>query len=585
MIVGNTLSEIGDVLVVDTQMSITGSSIQLVSYTDSTIGETPTRYFDKKFRVSQDGLLYTDWAQLNNFEVSQISGNIINNNLFVQYRYERVGADNTGLLEFVSVNIVGTVVPTVCESPVIDNSIFKGLSCGNFVTTQLCSNLLKKLYKSGIIPEYVERGVSTEQDEDYIAYWSAIACYMSMFVTFMTRFENIYMERNILLEYLKQLNVNFCDRDVTLEELQYIATNYLDEIRKRGSKLMFLRKGELLQDGSYQPLDGEILRLLCIDDCDEFLWTLRDLKHTGWNVGHSSPMYKGTQFDENLIKGFEKTKECLDLSLYKTFGGGYIFTDGTNIVFSCSSLTRIGLGFGDFAGTPSVKDEGVVVNPYLDYEITFSVSTDSAGNLPTINFGCHAFDCLDNKYTLLRIDNDNPSSEFVNGLKIYQPNQKYFVRGIIYSRLFNNITNVNKHLNTANGINLKFDDERTNRILPYIEGVGDTGVQIFIYDYKIRPLRYSHSMCFLNTANVIEIFANNYNTRLTFSKIKDIIRRDLIPYNTVLVWNPELQYQDKCADPMVTMLEDLLPYIDCQENPVKPIDGIKKEAQTEFLQK
>lgn len=563
MIVGNTLSEIGDVLMVDTQMSISGSSIQLISYTDSTIGETATRYFDKKFRVSQDGLLYTDWAQLNNTELSQISGNIINNNLFIQYRYERVGTDNTGLLEFVSVNVVGTVVPTVCVSPVIDNSIFKGLSCGNFVTTQLCSNLLKKLYKSGIIPEYIDRGNTTEEDEDYIAYWSAIACYMSMFVTFMSRFENTYMERSILLEYLKQLNVNFCEREVTLDELQYIATNYLDEIRKRGSKLMFLRKGELLQDGSYQPLDGEILRLLCIDECDEFLWTLRDLKHTGWNVGHSSPMYKGTQFDNNLIKGFEKTEECLDLSLYRTFGGGYIQLSSGSIALSCSNLTQVGLGFNDFANTPLVKDEGVVVNPYLDYEITFSVSTDNAGNLPSINFGCHAFDCLNNKYSLLRIDDDNQSSEFVNGLKIYQPNQKYFVRGIIYSRLFNNIVNVNKHLNTANGINLKFGDERTNKILPYIEAVGDTGVVIYIHDYKIRPLRYSHSMCFLNTANVIEIFANSSNTKLTFSQIHDIIRRDLIPYNTVLVWNPELQYEDECIDPMPLMLQALLPYNDC----------------------
>jgi len=138
MITGNVLTEIGDVLIVDTQLSILGSYIELVSFSDSIIGETGTRYFNKMFRVSCDGLLYTEWYELTNEIIATIKGDIVNNIIYIQYRYERAGTDTTGSLEFVSVNVVGNVTPSTCTSPVIDNSIFKGLGCGNFITAQLC---------------------------------------------------------------------------------------------------------------------------------------------------------------------------------------------------------------------------------------------------------------------------------------------------------------------------------------------------------------------------------------------------------------------------------------------------------------
>jgi len=446
MVVGNTLSEIGDVLIIDTQLSITGSFIQLVSYTDVTLNETLTRLFDKKFRLSQDGLIYTEWSELTNPNVAAVQGNIANNVIYIQYRYERIGADATGILEFVSVNITGNVIPTTCTSPVTDNTIFKGLSCGNFVTAQLCSNLLRKLYSNGIVPEYITRGV-VEEDEDYISFWSAVACYMAMFVTFTMKFGNIYMEREYLLEYLKQMNIHFFDRETTLQELQYVASNYLSEIRKRGTKIPFLRKSELLQDGTNPVLDGEILRVLCIDECDEFLWTLKPVERVGWKIGKHSPLFKGTEFDQNLIKGFEKTADCLDLSKYIKFGLSNIDNPNhTNIELSSSTTFKVGLGFEDFANEPLVKNEGVVVDPEYDYEVTFKIKVDSVLNNPRINFRCHAFDCLNNKYSLVRIDDFTDSDTFIDGLKLYKADTFYFVRGIIYAKQHNSIQTIDKHL-------------------------------------------------------------------------------------------------------------------------------------------
>lgn len=539
MITGNVLTEIGDVLIIDTQLSILGSYIELISYTDSTIGETGTRYFDKKFRVSQDGLIYTDWYTLTNENIASINGNVVNNVLYIQYRYMRSGTDVTGNLEFVSVNVVGNAVPMVCDSPTIDNSIFKGLGVGNFITMQLCSNLLKKLYKSGIVPQYITRGVPAE-DKDYISFWSTIACYMSMFVTFLMKFDSMYMERDLLLEYLKQMNINFTDNETTLEDLQYIASNYLCEIRKRGTKIPFMRRSEILQDETYPQVDGEIIRVLGINENNEFLWTLKPIENVGWKIGKSSPMYKGTQFDKNLIKGFEKS-DTVNVANYKTFG---IVSSVSNLlVLIYRSLYKTGIGFANFYTEPVVNDSGFVVDSEIDYEVTFSIQFNSL--IPnvnsSINFRCHAFDNYNNKYKLKRIDDGTDSDTFINGLKLYKSNTYYFVRGIIYNKNHRSIRTNGKYLNTANGINLKFPSSSVNKIIPYIEVISDQENIVFkIKDLKIRPLRYSHSCGFVNTFNVIEIFADNKNTKLTFSQVYDIIRRDLIPYNTILAFNEKL---------------------------------------------
>jgi hypothetical protein len=531
MIVGNTLSEIGDVLIIDTQVSISGSSVQLTNYVDETIGETATRFFDKKFRVSHDGLIFTDWYELNNLNVSQISGSIINNSLFIQYRYERVGTDNTGLLELINVSINGNVTIVEYNTPITDNSIFKGLSCGNFVTMQLCNNLLKKLYKKGIIPEYIQRGVISE-DEDYIAFWSTIACYMSMFVTYMYSFENIYMQRNLLVEYLKQLDIKLCDFNTTLEDLQYISDNYLDEIRKRGTKSVFLRKNEIYQDSEIVPVDGEILRSLCIDEQEEFIWTLRQLKHTGFNIGNSSPMYRGNCFDINLIKAFEKTYGFTDLSKYLTFGSDITHNISNKTLEIDSTLSPNGLGFEDFNAETSVSDYGILVNPSLDYEITIELSVSDATNV--ISFGCYVYDIHNNKYTTLEVHTGNINEFFIKNYTITQLNNKILIRGIVYGYKQRLLNFEDRFTNLSTGRNLKFGNLNITKLMPYVKIENSNAI---IYDLKIRPLRYNHSIGFLITANIIELFANNKNREKTINDVYNIIRRDLIPYNTNLIIN------------------------------------------------
>ena len=63
-VVGNTCSEIGDVLIIETQLSVLADYVQITSFVDSITGTTGTRFFNKKFRASQDNLVFTDWMDL-----------------------------------------------------------------------------------------------------------------------------------------------------------------------------------------------------------------------------------------------------------------------------------------------------------------------------------------------------------------------------------------------------------------------------------------------------------------------------------------------------------------------------------------
>jgi hypothetical protein len=76
-------------------------------YTDDTVGETATRYFDKEFRYSLDqGATYSTWQDLTSLNLSTLELTAQQGILF-EFRYTRAGADATGVLEFNSIELLG----------------------------------------------------------------------------------------------------------------------------------------------------------------------------------------------------------------------------------------------------------------------------------------------------------------------------------------------------------------------------------------------------------------------------------------------------------------------------------------------
>lgn len=71
---------------------------------------------------------------------------------------------------------------------------------------------------------------------------------------------------------------------------------------------------------------GEYLRLICYSlTCDEFMFNLVNKQNMGWNIGNSSPLWKGLRQHQNntIIKGYETFSEDVwDLSYYPIIGSG-----------------------------------------------------------------------------------------------------------------------------------------------------------------------------------------------------------------------------------------------------------------------
>src|SRR5271157_965527 len=155
MIINNTVSAVGDILVITTETPILGLLI-LSSFIDSTEGETSNKYFNKIFRYSVDGINYSDWLLLTNANLLGIE--IEPTNAFmIQYQYQRVGTDLTGLLQFNEVTIQGEFeeLPT---PDIYSRSIFAQF----FTYYNICSlnwslNVLAKIYNKGLIPKYITR--------------------------------------------------------------------------------------------------------------------------------------------------------------------------------------------------------------------------------------------------------------------------------------------------------------------------------------------------------------------------------------------------------------------------------------------
>jgi hypothetical protein len=73
-----------------------------------------------------------------------------------------------------------------------------------------------------------------------------------------------------------------------------------------------------------KPYNGEYLRLICFHNkCDWFAYLLMDKENRGWNIGNSSPLYKGLRNHQNgtFINGYENfAEEVWDLLYYPIIG-------------------------------------------------------------------------------------------------------------------------------------------------------------------------------------------------------------------------------------------------------------------------
>lgn len=190
------------------------------------------------FRISADELFWTEWTELTDAALAALEPITADGVMMIEVQYIRRGGGVP--ITFNSMTFKGTAVPIKFIAPTIDESIFAGVISSE-QTKRIERNLFKKLYYRGVMAEYVTRGADRnyQEDQDYVSLFSTVGRFFAMMVSFAKRFENIYNDFDMLREYVREIGLYFDEKTVTLEELQYLASHYYDEIRKRGTAMVF----------------------------------------------------------------------------------------------------------------------------------------------------------------------------------------------------------------------------------------------------------------------------------------------------------------------------------------------------------
>lgn len=545
----NILYAIGDVLLIDVMPKITGR-VHLTDFSDVLEGVTSTRTVQKEFRVSPDGVFWNSWQPLTAENLS-LSEYVVDSALTIQLRYTRTGSDNTGVIEFKSIDFMGSREAIQFVAPTISSSIFANI-IGTPEMKALEENLFKKLYYRGIVPAYIPRADNSDENEDrdYIDLFFSVARFFSMFIRFFKRFEDFRTDFDLMREQVRQYGIYFDESNITLAELQYLAQHLYDQIRQRGTEMIFKRKGYLMPNGETLQIDGEFIRLLRSKPSDELLYENIPLEKVGWCLGQCSPMYRGTGRSKYLNKTKELTEDFEDLSNFvitKSGNSSYNLIEYDNkkvLLLQAQNGGQVGLGRQ--SENLNVENNMYVVDSRLDYEITFAFQIiGDVSNFADILFGVEGFDLLKNKLNDAFITpNGFAVSETFFEMKTINkvPQVWYFVRGIIHSYSTANISN--SLTNIGVGTNLYFNNSFVKFILPKIQIKGEGKTQIAIWDYKIRPLVRgtnilplkdgsinSHSLGFIQSSRIFYSYVRNNNNSQSQSEITDIIEKYLLPYN------------------------------------------------------
>jgi len=557
MITNNSLSEIGDVLLIYSQTVVNGN-INLTSFTDQVTGVTGTRFFEKKFRYSLDGVIYSDWIELTDLNLQQVNGVSLGLSFF-EFRYKRVGSDSTGILEFVNLELEGNIDIQICVNTITMVSIFNDLYDNDFYTVAIRNNILRKIFHHGILPRFIERGDGVD-NEDFIAFWSAVCLFISYFSAFAKGFDDIVFRSDYLSEYLRQYNIQISEKEITYQHLFFLSSNFYDEVRKRGTQMTYKKSGTELIDGSFTQIDGEWLRLLCRNHYDEFLLEVIEKKKGGFCLDESSPLYNGTYFSKQLNKTEENTDGIEDLSKYTVINGPL---DQTYFLSKlCVSLNR-DKGLGYILESPPVGallEDLIIVDDELDYEITFEYSR-GGGNIAdaTLNVGVTGF----NRNGVLIPDaflavdgtgltNTILSERIEDIAKVAQI--FYSFRGIIYANktipIADGRTNLNK------GKNLKFFSTTNHeveklKISVYVSDYGVSDSQLFLHNLKMRPLirgknilptsdsaPYVKNPQFLQSTTFCLNWRKNNGQDKTDNQVDNFIQNYLLPYQQKIISIP-----------------------------------------------
>jgi hypothetical protein len=306
---------------------------QLTSISLTATGITGTRFLDILVSYTLDGLNYSEFEPL-----SATINAPIRSDFIVIVRLIRAGSDNMGQIVLNEVILNGNYTQSHYDVFDLSNTMFSGILYEDVRWNKLWLNLLRKMYKEGIVPSFIARGADEyPADQHYIQYWKYQCMFWALTVELAYRkIEDLRLNRSDLLEFLKQKTLFFCDAEVTLEQLQYVMENLWDELRQRGTHLIHYRANVPLGGGvpTYviptdieKEVDGELLRYLCYDILKEYVFAYYPRHLSGWTLDLTSPNYFCYTEQIQLNKAPEFTPDFLGLDGFSVYNPTATYLD------------------------------------------------------------------------------------------------------------------------------------------------------------------------------------------------------------------------------------------------------------------
>lgn len=475
--------------------------LALTGFTDDATSTDLSATFVKKFRYSSNGIIYSEWLPLDSENIAAVQLDI--KGVFIaEISYELVqptGADYLNVSE-ASFSTSNQVIDTSLEG-YFNNSLFKKyFNSSDPDVLNWYINVLEKLYDKGLLANYIDRG----NIDDFISFFGSVAKFFAFYVKLARVFGSFYNNRLLIEDFLSQRSLQIAPGD-TLEDLQFLMETYYSQMGRRGTSTILDKKSE----GA--TVNGELLRTIHYQDNDEFLFCFYQKKNFGWNLGNSSPLYRGLKVNSNLNKVPWSVGE---LSMENI--GPYLIqaalVDGEVVMGSEGGSIEVGLS------------DAIVVDPNLDYQFSFKIKLAAT---KTVTFNLAGYDIDNNVVSNISRASGNVTNNFLLNAKLSRSDKYVEVRCYLYNK--NRGQFVGDTTNLKQGRNIIANSNLAKIIFSVV-----TSGAANIKEFQIIPMMTSYSRGYLQVNNFISSWIKNRNNKKSLRELKDFISRNLLPYNTQL---------------------------------------------------
>lgn len=459
------------------------------AYAETLTGSTGI-WQSKTFKYSIDGVNFSDLIDLT---TPNITGLTFNETDFVvfEFFYTRSLGSNRTVTQLTLTETNGTFP---WQSIYFDQSNYKPYFEQN--DNELLNwaiNVLNKVYSlnGGVIPVYLERTNDSNEDTGFVEFWRAICYFCSLDVKLARVVARYYDNEELLKVYLENRLLFFSNSN-NLVTLQYLQSTYYHQIFNRGTQHI------LDYENSGDGVDGELIRLLSNTYKDELLFAFHKKEHFGWNLGNSSPLYRGLTINENVNK-------------------------------------------------ITATEQEAKVDSTLDYVFRFNISVSSGDTLTLVMW------CRDRYGTTVfpKQRNDGSYSDIaLDNITLQDEDQILTI--VVYMYSYGTTIDVLDTTNIKQGHNLILPEE-TGSVTPVVSINGvDTIITNGVF-FGIKQTPYSHGI--LQSCNWVTAYLRNIS-KYTFEEVKQYIRRFLISYNVTVGYTEINSIYLNSSNPLNSYVEE-----------------------------